>query len=373
MIILASTSPRRIEILERLGLSFKAISPTFDESSYRIINPLHIPVEFAYKKAISINKDYPNDLVIGFDTIVLHRGKVLGKPESPDEAVEFLKRMSGTTHEVITGVSIVCKTNNIICNFTDISRVKFKILTRATILKYFEKVNPLDKAGAYAIQEYGDMIIEKFHGSMDNIIGLPTEKLLKALNNIQNVFGISLNKEIFPASDKDYPRLLVIWEKSVRVTHNFLKESDIQFIKPFVLKSFPIVKLFVFKNESGKISGFVGLADNKIEMLFVDSDCRGKGIGKKLALYAIDNLDATKLDVNEQNHQAVEFYKHIGFKIEGRSELDRMGNPFPLLHMNLKSKRLSTFNLRISEISRSRRQARTLPVPKLPKKSSSEK
>jgi septum formation protein len=189
LIILASTSPRRIEIINCLGFSFKAISPLFDESSHRIINPLHIPVEFAYKKAISVKKDYPNDLVMGFDTIVFHRGKVLGKPKSMNEAVEFLERMSGTMHEVITGVSIICITNNITCNFTDISHVKFKILTRNTILKYFEKVNPLDKAGAYAIQEYGDMIIGKIEGSMNNIIGLPTEKVLEALSNIEKIIS----------------------------------------------------------------------------------------------------------------------------------------------------------------------------------------
>lgn len=145
-----------------------------------------------------------------------------------------------------------------------------------------------------------------------------------------------MNKEIFPATNKDYPSLLEIWENSVRTTHHFLKESDIQFIKPFVLKSFPVAKLFVFKNNSGKINGFIGVADNKIEMLFISPDCRRKGIGKKLAFYAIDNLTATKVDVNEQNPQAVEFYKHIGFKTIGRSKSDGMGNPFPILHMKLK-------------------------------------
>lgn len=335
MIILATTSPRRIEIFNRLGFSFKVVSPFFDESSQVIVNPLSIPLEFAYKKALSINKHYPNDLVIGFDTVVSHRGKVLGKPKTMKEAVEFLERMSGTIHEVITGVSILCATNNTICNFTDISYVKFKVLTNDIILKYFEKVNPLDKAGAYAIQENGDMIIDRIEGSKDNIIGLPTEKLLEALTNIQKVFKVSLNQEIFPVTDKDYPRLLVIWENSVRATHYFLKEQDILSIRPFVLKSFPAVKLFVFKNDKGNINGFIGVADNKIEMLFIDSDCRGKGIGKKLVTYAIDNLNATKLDVNEQNPQAVEFYKHVGFKIVGRSQLDNMGNPFPLLHMTL--------------------------------------
>jgi len=127
----------------------------------------------------------------------------------------------------------------------------------------------------------------------------------------------------------------MIWENSVRATHHFLKEQDILSIRPSVLKCFLIAKLFVFKNDAGKINGFIGVVDNKIEMLFIDSDCRGKGIGKKLVAYAINNLNATKLDVNEQNPHAVGFYKHIGFKIVGRSESDNMGNPFPLLHMSL--------------------------------------
>jgi septum formation protein len=184
LIILASTSPRRIEIFKRLGFYFKVIPPLFNEDSHRIINSSHIPLEFAHEKAISISKSYPNNLVIGFDTIVFHKGKALGKPASIDEAVKFLERMSGTIHEVITGVSIVCTTNNITCNFTDTSCVKFKILTRDAILKYFEKINPLDKAGAYAIQEHGEMIIEKIEGSRNNIIGLPTEKMLESLRNI---------------------------------------------------------------------------------------------------------------------------------------------------------------------------------------------
>lgn len=191
MIILASTSPRRNEIFKRLGFSFKVVPPLFDESSYKMLIPLHIvPIKFAYEKALSVSKNYPNDLVIGFDTMVFCEGKALGKPESIEDAVKFLERMSGIVHEVITGTSILCPVNNISCNFTEVSRVKFKTLTKDTILKYFEKVNPLDKAGAYAIQEFGDMIIEKIEGSMDNIIGLPTEKTVKALSNIQNLFNL---------------------------------------------------------------------------------------------------------------------------------------------------------------------------------------
>ena len=142
-------------------------------------------------------------------------------------------------------------------------------------------------------------------------------------------------EKICPATNNDYSRLLEIWENSVRATHHFLKKSDIQFYKTIVPECFPKLALAAYKINSGKIVGFLGVKDNIIEMLFIDADYRGKGIGKKLVLYAIDNLSATKLDVNEQNPQAVEFYKHMGFKIIGRSDLDQMGKPFPLLHMKL--------------------------------------
>jgi putative acetyltransferase len=144
------------------------------------------------------------------------------------------------------------------------------------------------------------------------------------------------SKKIFSITKDDYPRLLEIWESSVRATHHFLKESDIQFFKPLVVNAFSDVNIISCKDSFGIIVGFLGIANNKIEMLFIDASYRGKGIGKKLTKYAIRNLKATKLDVNEQNPQAVEFYKHIGFKIIGRSELDEMGKSFPLLHMELK-------------------------------------
>ncbi|HJO94276.1 MAG TPA: GNAT family N-acetyltransferase [Victivallales bacterium] len=120
---------------------------------------------------------------------------------------------------------------------------------------------------------------------------------------------MNYEKKILPAIENDYPYLLEVWENSVRATHHFLKEADIQSLKQFIPKYFKEVKLFVYKNDSEKIIGFLGIAKNKIEMLFIDSNVRGKGIGKKIANFAINNLNANKLDVNEQNPQAVGFYK----------------------------------------------------------------
>ncbi|MEI6054597.1 MAG: Maf family protein [Lentisphaerota bacterium] len=184
MIILASTSPRRIEIFKRLGFSFIAVPPDFDESSMQGLEPYSMPLIFAQKKAESLSLRFKADVVIGFDTLVFHNGKILGKPKDLNEAKNFFFELSGNYHEVITGCSIVSLELKIFKTFSDTSKVKFKNLTRQIIDEYLLKVNTLDKAGAYAVQEYGEMIIEHTEGSIDNIIGLPTEKLLEEMKNL---------------------------------------------------------------------------------------------------------------------------------------------------------------------------------------------
>ena len=134
----------------------------------------------------------------------------------------------------------------------------------------------------------------------------------------------------------DYIELIEIWETSVRATHDFLNEEDISFLKPLILEQyFDAVDLWCAKDEAGKILGFIGMADKNIEMLFISPAYRGQGIGKLLTNYAINKQGATKVDVNDQNPQAVGFYEHIGFKVVGRSATDGQGKPFPLLHMVL--------------------------------------
>ncbi|MBC3766040.1 GNAT family N-acetyltransferase [Neptunicella marina] len=134
----------------------------------------------------------------------------------------------------------------------------------------------------------------------------------------------------------DYPRLLDVWENSVRATHDFITEEDIAFFKPIIIEqAFPAVDLRCFKNHQGEIVGFLGVADNKIEMLFVLDEMRAQGVGSALLRYALEHMQATKVDVNEQNPQAVGFYLHMGFKQVARSALDGMGKPFPILHLQL--------------------------------------
>lgn len=135
---------------------------------------------------------------------------------------------------------------------------------------------------------------------------------------------------------ENYAEMLNVWENSVRATHDFITEEDIGFFKPIIIEqAFPAVTLRCVKNENGSILGFVGILDSKIEMLFILNEVRGQGLGKLLLQYALERLGATKVDVNEQNPQAVGFYEHMGFKVVSRSPLDDMGKPFPILHMTL--------------------------------------
>ncbi|GAD89040.1 MULTISPECIES: GNAT family N-acetyltransferase [Vibrio] len=135
---------------------------------------------------------------------------------------------------------------------------------------------------------------------------------------------------------ENYAEMLNVWENSVRATHDFITEDDIEFFKPIIIEqAFPAVTLQCVKNASGSIQGFVGTYESKIEMLFILNEARGQGIGKVLLQHAIEQLGATKVDVNEQNPQAVGFYQHMGFNVVSRSPLDGMGKPFPILHMTL--------------------------------------
>ncbi|ODC05497.1 GNAT family N-acetyltransferase [Terasakiispira papahanaumokuakeensis] len=137
----------------------------------------------------------------------------------------------------------------------------------------------------------------------------------------------------------DHQRLIEVWEASVRATHDFLAEADLQALKPLILNQyFDAVDLTCVKNPKGEILGFSGVHDHNIEMLFIAPQARGQGIGTLLATHAINTQSATHVDVNEQNEQALGFYLHLGFTVTGRSPLDGQGKPYPLLHMTLTHK-----------------------------------
>lgn len=141
-------------------------------------------------------------------------------------------------------------------------------------------------------------------------------------------------KEVNNMNQKLEQQLIEVWESSVKATHTFLSESEIQAIKqyiPEVLHHVP--HLIVVESEQGEPAGFMGISDRNLEMLFIANEQRGKGLGKKLLAYGMENYFVNELGVNEQNPQAKGFYEHMGFEVYRRSELDEQGNPYPILYM----------------------------------------
>ncbi len=141
--------------------------------------------------------------------------------------------------------------------------------------------------------------------------------------------------EIEAYSDKYRNQILVVWERSVLATHDFLTPADFEEIKELVASiDFDLLQVYCLVNE-GILLGFIGVTDRKIEMLFLDPEYIGQGLGKKLLLFAVNELNADELDVNEQNGQAVAFYKKFGFRTYERTETDDQGRCYPLLRMKL--------------------------------------
>lgn len=133
-----------------------------------------------------------------------------------------------------------------------------------------------------------------------------------------------------------YHELIDIWEQSVRATHHFLPEDYIVQLKPLILENyFDAVDLFGVRDVEGSIQGFLGLSADKIEMLFIDSGIRGKGIGKALMHFAVVEKHIRKVDVNEQNEHTVAFYKKLAFAVTNRLTTDSLGKPYPILEMEL--------------------------------------
>ena len=171
-IILASASPRRSALLKEAGPAFadmRIMTSHVEEGSD--------PLENAMRKAEAVARMNPRAFVIGADTVIRFGGETIGKPADLDDAKRILAMLSGRTHEVATGVCVRCVEADILVRFEDITHVTFRTLTPGIIEKYVRDVNVLDKAGAYAIQEHGEDIIEKIDGSLTNVIGLPVERL----------------------------------------------------------------------------------------------------------------------------------------------------------------------------------------------------
>ena len=175
-IILASASPRRETILSQIGLNFIPIpSNTIEDFSIEL-PPEAFCEHWAREKAKNIAKDYPKSYVIGADTIVVLDGKILGKPKDRDHSISMLKSLSGKTHEVLTGVSIIQIDSGIDLSFNESTYVEIDTLTNSDILNYIDIYKPYDKAGSYGIQDGFSVHIKKINGCFYNVMGLPTSK-----------------------------------------------------------------------------------------------------------------------------------------------------------------------------------------------------
>lgn len=181
MLILASASPRREWLLREMGLRFSVVRPVGVEEMETGLAPEALAAHNAQRKARAVAARHPEALVLGADTIVVLDGVVYGKPRDLGEAEAMLGRLAGRAHEVFTGVCLVQRARGVEKIFVDRTVVWMKALSAEEIRAYFRKVNPLDKAGAYAAQEHGDTILERIEGSFSNVMGLPVERLRPAL------------------------------------------------------------------------------------------------------------------------------------------------------------------------------------------------
>ncbi|WP_018342740.1 Maf-like protein [Cytophaga aurantiaca] len=189
-VILASGSPRRKQLLEDAGITFRILTKEVEENFPVYLQRTEIPLYLSKIKAHSIKSDFPDSLIIAADTIVVQRRDVLNKPASPEEAKQMLLKLSNNMHEVITGVTICYKGQE--RSFYDITEVFFKPLSEDYINYYIEHYKPFDKAGSYGIQEWIGMVgIQKIQGDFYNVMGLPVSKLV---NELEKIFNPSLDQ-----------------------------------------------------------------------------------------------------------------------------------------------------------------------------------
>jgi septum formation protein len=180
-LLLASKSPRRRELLSAAGFEFDTAAPQVDERNDINLSLREITALNAVRKGLAVARLYTQKIVLSADTLVALDHKIIGKPHDRDHAADILRRLSGRVHEVCSSVFILHLARARSTMFYEISRVRFRRLDDRAIGEYFMKVNPLDKAGAYAAQGHGAEIISRIEGSYTNVVGLPMEKTIAAL------------------------------------------------------------------------------------------------------------------------------------------------------------------------------------------------
>ena len=180
-IVLASTSPRRRELLRSAGLTFRTATADAVEIHDPALGLSGLVMANARTKALAVAPAHPAAVVIGADTLVWLDGHALGKPGDLDQARTMLTRLAGRVHEVATGVHLVRLEPHLQIEFHETTRVRFRAFDVEVIEAYLEQVHVLDKAGAYALQEHGEVLVESVEGSRSNVVGLPLERTLAAL------------------------------------------------------------------------------------------------------------------------------------------------------------------------------------------------
>lgn len=187
-IILASSSPRREEMLNRYKLNPVIFPSQIEEKIIEGESPRQIVMSLAFEKSFWVSNHFKNgEVIIGADTIVVLEDKIIGKPKDEKEAFNILNSLSGKIHSVITGICIIKANSNIKIIDYETTEVKFRHLSDEQIMRYISTKEPMDKAGAYGIQGYGQILVERIDGCYSNVVGLPLGKLDCLLNKFFNI------------------------------------------------------------------------------------------------------------------------------------------------------------------------------------------
>ncbi|WP_421781678.1 Maf family protein [Kiloniella litopenaei] len=179
-LVLASASPRRKQLLEKMGIAFTLCPADVQENNDTSADPEAIAMENARLKAAAVLAEKPDALVLGSDTVVALEGEVLHKPQDLEDAYRMLTKLSGKRHTVYSGVCLLSNEGVDECHSVG-TQVRFKPLTQEQIKRYCTLVDPLDRAGAYSIEDHSELILDQYEGSYTNIVGLPTELLAELL------------------------------------------------------------------------------------------------------------------------------------------------------------------------------------------------
>lgn len=180
--VLASASPRRSDILTQIKIPFRVEPSAFNEDGENIA-PAERPIRFAEGKALDVSRKFPDEFVLGFDTLVFLDGEPLGKPRDRAAAIEMLKRLNGKTHTVISGVALA-HAGKLIASDQDKTAVHFRKVSDRELKEYVDSREPMDKAGAYAIQGLGARLVSSIDGCFYNVVGLPVAKTLELIAKV---------------------------------------------------------------------------------------------------------------------------------------------------------------------------------------------